>query len=676
MPGVALEPRPSRVTHRRPDIQGLRAVAVLMVMAYHAGLPVYGGFTGVDVFFVISGFVITSLLVRELDASGRLDLRRFYTRRVRRLLPALALVLTVTGLVAVVVLSLEAQRLSGRTGVAASVFLANFEIMRSTGGYFAPRAEDNAFLHTWSLSVEEQFYLAFPALLLLGWVVWGRRWGPRRAAVVATAAVALGSFALSLYLSRDGALPGIEDPQEFAFYSSPTRAWQFAGGALLALLWGSWRARRDRLPRSVVAAMFLLGAGLIGVAALFVRGSGFPGVMALVPTAGAALVIATGDRADLPLASLLTLRPMVLVGDLSYSLYLWHWPVLVLGSAALLRSDVWITSLLVLASVVPAYVSYRWIEDPIRRADRLRGRRVLALVVTCVATPAVVSASLAAGASNWWGNPELQRWEQLRTETPLGRANGCHSSSQADGDPPRGSCVFGEGQRGTVLLVGDSHADALSDSVVAAAQAAGYRVVVRTTNGCPFISDVDDWTVLRRDDLRRACEEGAEHQWSEISSLRPDLVVIANRSPWYVDQRRDLGDREVTALEWGAAIKRTLARVDKLGAPALLVNTVPEHATGLGECVHAWGVSSRCASIERSYVDSQRDVVMAAEELAVASSSRAESWDPAEVLCDDSICVRTSGRTPIYLDKNHVNPSARVVLAPVLEQTMRRLARG
>lgn len=148
--------------HVRADIQGLRAVAVLLVMAYHAGLPISGGFIGVDVFFVVSGFVITGLLLRELAASGRVSLGRFYARRVRRLLPALALVTSVTAILAWALLPLQRQSATGRTGVAASVFLGNVEIMRSTGGYFDAAAEGNPLLHTWSLSVEEQFYLAFP----------------------------------------------------------------------------------------------------------------------------------------------------------------------------------------------------------------------------------------------------------------------------------------------------------------------------------------------------------------------------------------------------------------------------------------------------------------------------------------------------------------------------------
>lgn len=157
--------------NRRPDIQGLRAVAVGLVMLYHAGFPLRGGFIGVDVFFVVSGFVITALLMREYARTGRINFKQFYTRRVRRLLPALAVMTTATVLAGWAILPLRSQGVTASTGLAASFFLANAEIMRSTGGYFDATADENALLHTWSLAVEEQFYLVFPALLLLGWTI-------------------------------------------------------------------------------------------------------------------------------------------------------------------------------------------------------------------------------------------------------------------------------------------------------------------------------------------------------------------------------------------------------------------------------------------------------------------------------------------------------------------------
>jgi peptidoglycan/LPS O-acetylase OafA/YrhL len=660
---------------RRDDIQGLRAVAVLMVMAYHAGLPLGGGFTGVDVFFVISGFVITSLLLRELDPTGTVSLRRFYTRRIRRLLPALAVVVVVTALVAIPVLSLQAQTLTGRTGVAASVILANVEIMNSTGGYFTPQADDNALLHTWSLSVEEQFYLLFPALLLLGWRVVGRRVGGRRGALVVTAAVMLASFALSQYLSSGRPLPGIDDPREFAFFSSPTRAWQFAVGALAALTWPSWERLRRGWPAWTSSLLVLMGAALVAVAAVAVRGTGFPGVAALVPTVGALLVILAADSARSWTARALASRPMVWVGGLSYSLYLWHWPVLVLGLALLPADTASLGLLLVVASVLPAYLSFRFVEQPIRGMSAIRGRRVLALLGVCVAVPATVSALLVLGAERSWGSAELREFEQLRTERPLGRSTGCHAAGPG-GATPLGQCVFGEGGQGTVVVVGDSHADALGDSVVAAAEAAGYRAAIRTVNGCPFVADdFSVWHGFRAPERIATCVEGREQVWDDISALDPSLVVVANRSSWYIERVRGYDGESDAARGWADAVDDALDRLAELGIRALVVHTVPEHAGPLSDCAYAWGVDIECATSDRTFSDDRRALVVDGERAVVAAQPLASAWDPAQVLCDADVCWRTEGDVPLYLDAHHVTPSARLVLAEPLAEAMERVLR-
>ena len=399
-----------RPTHRRADIQGLRAVAVLLVVAFHAHLPVPGGFVGVDVFFVISGFVITAMLMREWVANRALSFRRFYFRRFLRLTPALALTVTVVALVSLVLQNpFGAQQTTARTGLGAMLLSANFVIGHGAGDYFSADTTSNPLLNTWSLSVEEQFYLIFPALLAFGWFLGipkGRhaKQLSRRPAVILVSLIAIGSFALSmLWTYGSPLLPGLTSffggPESFAFYSPFTRAWEFAIGALLAL-----RITRLR-PTSTASSMGLgiVGAALIVISALAIHESfPFPGALAIVPVLGTALVLLAGSSETVGVNKALATRPMVAIGDASYSWYLWHWPVIVFAALLFPRNP---TILIVAAvvSIAPALLSYRFVEQPIRKLRPRSKPRALAIVVPTVAIPLALCLALLAGANSSWG---------------------------------------------------------------------------------------------------------------------------------------------------------------------------------------------------------------------------------------------------------------------------------
>lgn len=354
-PADALQVTAPIVSARRLDIQGLRAVAVLMVVAFHAGLPTPGGFVGVDVFFVISGFVITSMLMRELAAEGRIRLGRFYVRRFKRLTPALALMLSVTMLIGFFVLSpLGTQQDASRTAIGAMLLAANLVIAKITGDYFQLEAGSNALLNTWSLSVEEQFYLIFPTLLFLAWLV-ARRTANRAVPIVLVALVGLASFGLMM-LGASGYVP----PREgwlLGFYSPVTRVWEFAVGALLALAGD----------RAVISSRPLAGVlgglgGLMLAASLFVitGATTFPGTATLLPAIGTLLLMLAGTQRDGMTHRLLALPSMVKVGDWSYSIYLWHWPLIVFATLLWPHSP-WAAPVAAVVSFGPAAASYRWV---------------------------------------------------------------------------------------------------------------------------------------------------------------------------------------------------------------------------------------------------------------------------------------------------------------------------
>ena len=335
----------------RRDIDGLRAVAILPVLLFHAHVPGFsGGYVGVDIFFVISGYLITGIIAREVD-QGRFSILRFYERRFRRIMPALALMMLAV-LAASAWLYLPADLASvPKSALAATLFVSNLWFFTDTG-YFAGGADVKPLLHTWSLAVEEQYYIGFPVLLML-LARAGSRW---RSAIVAT--LALLSLSLSVFMQRD--------TSGFAFYLLPTRAWELFAGALLAL--GCIPAIRQRWKREAIAWGGM--AAIMLAVACYDRDTLFPGIAAMAPVLGAAALIhaAPGTRA----ARLLGCPPLVGVGLISYSLYLWHWPLIVFTEYATDMPLAGYTRIAVIAAaLIAALVSWRFVERPFRDSRRM-----------------------------------------------------------------------------------------------------------------------------------------------------------------------------------------------------------------------------------------------------------------------------------------------------------------
>lgn len=345
----------------RPDIEGLRGLAILLVVLFHARLAgIDGGFVGVDVFFVISGFLITGLLLRERERDGGLNLIRFYARRVRRLLPAAAIVLTITMLaVHVLIAPLDRAELQ-LDGLASALSVGNMRFAAEAGDYFSAVSTPSPFLHFWSLGVEEQFYLAWPALVLLA----SRGHRPRLAVGLVLLGVALASLVASVVVTDIAA--------NWAFYSLPTRAWQLAVGGLLAV----GATQLARAPSRLLAGVGWAGVAAIGASAVvFTDAMAYPGLAAIAPTAGAAALICAGAARGGP-ALLLTLAPIRWLGRISYSLYLWHWPLLVLVPLAVgAELDTYARLGLVAVAVAISAVSWAAIEEPFRRGFPLMTRR-------------------------------------------------------------------------------------------------------------------------------------------------------------------------------------------------------------------------------------------------------------------------------------------------------------
>jgi len=455
----------------RPDVDGLRAVAILSVVAYHAGIrTVSGGFVGVDIFFVISGYLITSVICADIDR-GRFSIAKFYARRAKRILPALFSVMLACYVLAVLLLSPVELKTFANNAFATILSFSNI-VFWLKSGYFAAKAELNPLLMTWSLGVEEQFYLFFPLLMLfLSTFVKKKR-------VVALALLMLVSLALSVW--------GTRNYPAATFFLLPTRAWELAVGALVAIREtdqpGIWNAIGSRLAN----ALSILAVGLLAIPVfLYSRNTIFPGLAASLPVAGAALLVMTPN--SWINRNALSSRPMVFVGLVSYSWYLWHWPLLSFARILSDRISVWTGITIALLSLLMAVATHRLIEQPFRRSSSENKeilRRYAALSVVMVIPLIVIHTS-----DGWPARfPGLSEVEAtgvaLQTDPCLALYGKSAPNLSAECAPVSSTNVPG------VALLGDSHAAALAGALRNLGRSTGFRLFELTKSACPALIDV------------------------------------------------------------------------------------------------------------------------------------------------------------------------------------------
>jgi peptidoglycan/LPS O-acetylase OafA/YrhL len=705
---VAAEPgRPFR-----PDVEGLRAVAVLAVVLFHAAVPgTEGGFVGVDVFFVISGFLITGLLWREAGSGDRIRFARFYGARARRLLPAAVVVLVATAAVATAVLPpLQVRGVLG-DAVASALYVGNYRLAVQGTDYLAASSPPSPFQHYWSLGVEEQFYLLWPALLVLAAWAGGRVLRHRSAAApaVVLAAVAAASFAVSLVWTATS--------PPWAYFSLPSRAFELAVGGLVALSVPLWR----RIPGPVAAVGGWAGLALVvGSCVLLSARTPFPGTAALAPVLGAALVVVAGCAAPRGGAgALLGLPPLRWIGRLSYSWYLWHWPVLVLAPP-LLGHRLGLPARLAAAAVsgALALATLHLVENPLRFAAPLRRSPRRSLVLGGACTAAGVCAALLAGvlAPSTTGrgaavaSPHVRppaapatrspsaspAEEQVRVLTaqvqaavrgsaglqavpsnltpPLSRAawdtaqpfhDGCDQGFTTATQPP---CVFGDPAGSTtVALVGDSHAAAWYPAVEPPAEQRQDRLDVLAKATCPFLLDLpENSPYLGR--RFTECEQWRTAVLARLQADHPALVVLAM-------SRRYGADFGFTSYDpsWLAALGRTVSALRSLGAAVLVLGPVPDPHGWVPTCLSAHlDAASACAPARSAGVD---EPGVAAEAVAVEQAGGRYA-DLTDLFCAPTVCPVVVGNTLVYRDDNHVTVEYATVLAPVIDALASRALGG
>jgi peptidoglycan/LPS O-acetylase OafA/YrhL len=611
----------------------LRALAVLVVVAFHAGLPVSGGFVGVDVFFVISGFVITNMLQREWEATGRIKFRAFYIRRFKRLTPALALMVAVTAIVSALVLSpLGAQQTVAETGIGAMFLAANSVIAGNTGGYFDAPAATNPLLHTWTLSVEEQFYVVFPAILALGWFLARRSWLRRHTASVAVGLVAVASFGLALLGTS-----GVVEPTQswlLGFYSPLTRAWEFALGALLALI-----ATRVMIrSRKVTLILGSLGAGMFAASLWLITSSTrLPGAWTLLPVVGTLLLLFVGPDSSNLVTRALATRPLVKIGDWSYSIYLWHWPFVVF--AVLLWPERSHARLIAAGlSLAPALASYVWVEQPIRGLQGLTRRRFAILVAAVVVSPMLVAGAMGSVATHFWtpkyesgdmpianhGDIGQATWfDYMRSSFyPCGPKDIRQRALKWDGVL---RCRQSKpGSNLAVAVIGDSHAEALFIGL--ADSLAAENVVYYIVDDAPVTTDANFARIVKR--------VAASH------SIR--TVVVS--AFWH--SRGVQGAELLTTLETLSTPENTI----------FVTDDVPFFSFAPFECKYRQALFLRgdCSTDAGQF---RRDYALYYPELlaTIQQVPRAHVLNTARYFCGKTTCDMDRAGQLLYRDADHLN---------------------
>ena len=681
----------------RADIEGLRGIAVLLVLLFHASIPGFnGGFVGVDIFFVISGYLITGMLFREYETTGKISLRNFYARRVRRLLPASALVLIVTLIASILFLPPLSLPSVTMDISAAALYISNIVFAFRATDYFAAGSAPSPILHFWSLGVEEQFYLFWPAIFLL--VAYGAR--KLRARIgVAIAVIGVSSFLFATYLvTRAG---------PWAFFSLPTRAWELALGGILAAL----GAKLSRMPHWLAICSGWVGLSAVIYSGLVIRATApFPAWPALAPTFGAALLIAGGSRVSRfsPAPFLAKSLPQFL-GRISYSLYLWHWPLLVLPLAWKgLPLNIYERVGLAVLAVPIAYATQRWVEDPLRQG-RLIGTLPRKNLLTAGAMALIIAAAslgtdyIITNGAHYNANPltaaqkiaeleallkplaETNKSSNSRPDTlgsavptnlepalidaksdrPISYADRCHT--QMNLSPSTLPCIYGDAtSRTTIALFGDSHALSWFPAMNIVAKKNGWKLLSLTMSACSP-SDIPGWN-SSNNSVMKNCTLWRADSLKRILAAKPLVVLVAGtRGFETVNAQNKVLVGEAKNIAWRAGMQRTVDQLKLASQHIIYIGDAPVSMVDPPVCLSAHPKNALdCATPLAEAIDND----WIAQETAMTIKEGISFIDPGLWICPTSPCPVLLGNLLIYMDGGHLTATFSAALASRLRKAI------
>ncbi len=655
-------------SYHRPDIQGLRGVAVLLVVIYHTGIALPGGFIGVDMFFVISGFVITQVLMREFEETGTIRLRNFYARRARRLIPALSLIIVFTLLVSLVAMSpFGEQQQIIKTAIASVFFAGNIHLF-AQNTYDA--LKNNPLRHLWSLGVEEQFYWIYPVIFVVILRIAKKRF--IKVLIVVLSAIAIISFGIGVFLTygfefgytegsvlstrfaflkKIGFRPGGGWPTKFAFFGSPARFWEILVGAVLAVCINKFADLAKFYSRVFVS----VGVLAISWATItFSQASKFPGFIALLLVVGTALLILFGQQSKV-CNNLLSSKQLVYIGDISYSLYLWHWPLIVFARI------IWPTTngIAIIAaglSFAPAVFSYRFVETRFRakpRGEKQLGKAILAFVVII---PLVFSFGLQKAANTGLGITGME-WRSTNAARTIAK--------QFEGDCDEypsdflTKCKVGnEVSSFSVFLFGDSNAKAASDGVLDAVVGMGGSLVIATSSGCPFLLSSPS----------KACDAFNTKRFDAVKKYKPTVVIIVNQQSDYLGQVFQPWN---TTSNMISSLGDTLALLEEYKVPAIVQGEIPY-------CDFNVSLISKFSSKRQNCInnfDSQSVHLFLLESTKKLTSQFSSHlfFDPRPIICPEQRCKPFNNGTMVFVDRNHLSFSGSKMLTPIYIDAIKKV---